>query len=451
MDLLQTVLVTAFTLGVLIAFHEYGHFWVARRCGIKVIRYSIGFGKPLLRWKDKFDTEYVISALPLGGYVKMLDEREGDVADSEKHLSFNAQPVWQRLAVVAAGPIANLLLAIIVYWLVFVGGVSGISPLIGEIEKDSVADRAGLMPGQEFVSVDGVETPTRQALQERLLAYIGETASIPVSVAYPGSDIQTPAQLNVQNWLSEDEVPDLMGSLGVRFYQPPIPVNIAEVLKDSAAAEAGMQAGDIILEADDVLMNDWMQWVDYVQLHAGEAIKIRYLRDDREAFTTITPRQIVARDGETRGQVGMRVEPPLLPDSMIRELSYSPVMAVVVAAKKTWMMSKFTLESIKKMLIGLISPKNLSGPITIAKVASASAKAGLEAYLSFLALLSVSLAVLNLLPIPVLDGGHIVYCLSEWVTGKPVSDKIQLFAQQIGLFIILGVMILALYNDILRL
>jgi len=451
MELLQTILITLGTLAVLVTIHEYGHFWVARRCGIKVLRFSIGFGNALYRWHDKQGTEFVIASIPLGGYVKMLDEREGDVSEDEKPFAFNRQPVQSRLAVAAAGPLANFALAILVYWVLFAGGVTGVVPIIGSIEKGSIADMADLESGQEIIAIDGEETPTWEALHLRLLQRIGESGAIDFSVKYPDSDVVYQSSAVLDDWLAGSEATDLMEGIGIQLYRPQLLPVVDRVVESSPAEQAGLQSGDLIVSADTELMKDWSAWVDYVKARPNEQMEIVYQRDGLQQSTFLTPAIKYDDDNKAYGQVGVGVQIPEWPEEMKRSFSYGFFGSASEAVKRTWSMSIFTLESIKKMIMGLISPKNLSGPITIAKVASASAEAGFESYLGFLALLSVSLGVLNLLPIPVLDGGHILYGLAELITGKAVSEKVQIVGYQLGLFIIVGVMILALYNDIARL
>ena len=453
MELLQTILITLLTLGILVTIHEFGHFWVARRCGVKVLRFSVGFGRPLYTWYDKTGTEFVIAGIPLGGYVKMLDEREAKVADEDLHRAFNRKPVGQRLAVIAAGPIANFLLAILVYWVVFLSGVSGVAPVIKSVEPDSIAQLASLEDGQEIVAVDGEPTPTREALHLRLLQRIGESGTISFSAKYPDSDLVYQSEATLDRWLTDDENMDLFAGIGIKLWRPDQQVSIRKVLPDTPAAGAGLRDGDVIVETDGQKVVDFVEWMDYVSARPGQAIELVYQRDDDMGSVVLTPASQTDEKGETTGKIGVQISAryEAWPESMQREFSYGVFGAMSQAVKRTWEMCAFTLESIKKMLMGLISTKNLSGPITIAKVASASANSGLESYLTFLALLSVSLGVLNLLPIPVLDGGHILYGLVELVTGREVSLKVQIIGYQLGLFIIVGIMGLALYNDIARL
>ncbi len=451
MDLLYTIFVMLGTLGILVAIHEYGHFWVARRCGVKVLRFSIGFGRALTRWRDRHGTEYVIAAIPLGGYVKMLDEREGEVAPQEQHLAFNRKPVLARIAVVAAGPLANFLLAIAVYWSLFMAGESGYAPVVGQVESASIADIAGLEPGQEIVAVDGHETPTRQALSFRLLDRLGDSGPLSFTVKYPGSDMLYDSQAMLDNWLAGADEPDLYRALGLRLYVPEVPPKVSEIVDDGPAALAGLKPGDLIVSADGNPMPGWENWVDYVRQRPGESIRVSYERDGMRQSTALVPERITDDSGEAFGRVGMAVAVPEMPESMLRTFERGPLESLAAGINRTGEMIGFTLTSIKKMLQGLISPKNLSGPITIAKVASTSAQSGLESYVGFLALLSVSLGVLNLLPIPVLDGGHLLYYTVELIAGRPVPERVQMVGYQVGLFLVLSLMVFALYNDFSRL
>lgn len=451
MELIQTLLITVLTLGVLITVHEFGHFWVARKCGVKVLKFSIGFGPSLVEWRDRHDTVYALAAIPLGGFVRMVDEREGEVPAELLPQAFNRKPVGQRIAIVAAGPIANLLLAVLAYWLVFVSGVTGVSPVIAKIDPGSIAEIAGLSPGQEIVAIDGEATPTRQAVALRLLSRLGDSGSIEFSARYPNSPEIYDSRAELQQWLVGEVEPDLVGGLGLHFYEPPIEAIVEQVVENSPAAKAGLRANDKLLEADGQAITDWMSWVEYVRSRPEQRISLLVLRDAQTLPVTLIPERKTGEDGKPFGQVGVQVKMPEWPEAMLREFHYSPLEAVLASVERTASMSLFTLESIKKMLEGLISPKNLSGPITIAKVATASARSGLEAYLEFLALLSISLGVLNLLPVPVLDGGHLLFYTVEWLRGKPLPEKLQEFGLQVGVIIIAAVMMLAIYNDFTRL
>ncbi len=451
MEIVQTIVVTIFTLGILVTFHEYGHFWVARRNGVKVLRFSIGFGSPLYRWYDKQGTEFVIAALPLGGYVKMLDEREGEVAAAELEQAFTQKSVYARIAIVLAGPMANLIFAAFALWLGFLAGESGVAPVIDTVAPDSLAAQAGLSPGQEIVAIDGHETPTRRALSLRLLERLGESGTISISAKFPDSDLIYDADAELNDWLHGQEQPDLFAGLGVTLFRPKAELTVAEIVPNSAAEQAGLKRGDKIVRSNGQLMESWDQWVDYVQQHPEQGIDLKIMRDGESLNVSLTPRRVVGEDGREIGRVGVAPKVGEWPEYMLRDYNYSIFGAAEAAVARTWQLSKFTLLSIKKMLLGQISAKNLSGPITIAKVAGDSAQSGWQSYLGFLALLSVSLGVLNLLPIPVLDGGHLLFYLIEWVKGSPLSDRIQIAGQQVGMLMIVGVMLLAFFNDFSRL
>lgn len=451
MEGLQTILWFLVALGVLVTIHEFGHFYVARRCGVKVLRFSVGFGKPLWSVYDRQGTEYTVSAIPLGGYVKMLDEREGDVPEHMLPYAFTRKSVWQRIAIVAAGPVANFILAVLLFWVMLLPGVTDIVPIVGKVEPNSVAAEAGLEAGQEIKAVDGEPTPTWQALNRQLLQRLGESGTIGFTLSYPDSSLTYETEASLTDWLKGVDEPNPIKGLGLTLYQPPFEVVIAKVMPDSPAEAAGLQVNDKVLSADGEAMEEWNTWVKYVRARPGQAMVLEVERNGRILELDITPKRILTEDGKPQGRVGVSPVVPEWPPEMLRQYEYSPITAFSKAVEKTWETSHFVLVSVKKLLLGQISTKNLSGPITIAKVAGASAKAGWDYYIGFLALLSVSLGVFNLLPIPVLDGGHLLYYMVEAVKGSPVSERVQMLGYQVGLFVVVGVMMLAVYNDIMRL
>lgn len=450
MSALYMIVGTLVALGVLVTFHEFGHFWVARRCGVKVLRFSVGFGMPLLRWHDRRGTEFVIAAIPLGGYVKMLDEREGEVPADQLDQSFNRKTVRQRIAIVAAGPIANFLLAIVFFWVLAMMGSQQMRPVIGAVEQGSMAAKAGLVAGQEIVSIDGEPTAGWGAVNLQLVRRLGESGTVNVVVRGQDSTAETPRELVLDHWLKGADEPDPIKSLGIRPWRPALPPVLAELDPKGPAQAAGLKTGDRLLALDGQPVNEWQQVVDWVRIRPDTKIVLKVERDGAQIDVPVT----LAVRGEAKaagGYLGAGVKSPEWPPSMLREVSYGPLAAIGEGAKRTWTMSVLTLESLKKMLFGELSVKNLSGPITIAKVAGASAQSGVADFLNFLAYLSISLGVLNLLPIPVLDGGHLLFYLVEWVRGRPLSDRVQGWGIQIGISLVVGVMLLALVNDLGRL
>lgn len=450
MELIQTIVSFLVALLILVSIHEFGHFYVARRCGVKVHRFSIGFGKVLCSWRDKQGTEYALAALPLGGYVKMLDEREGNVAPEERHLAFNNKTVWQRIAIVAAGPLANFLLAILLFWVLLLQGQRDLIPIIDSVAPGSIAAQAGLEKGQEIVSVDGEPTPTWQALNKALLNRLGESGKISFKVAYPDSHFNYESEAQLVEWLRESADPDPIAGLGISLFLPKIPAIVGEVVAASPAEKAGIKTDDKILHVDNLAVDDWQSWVEYVRKHPGSPLRVVLERDAQSMEVTLIPDAVEEKGGRI-GRVGVGVKAYTLPEEMIRSYEYSIAGAFVAGVSKTWETSGFVLLSVKKLILGEISTKNLSGPITIAKVAGSSAEGGLRSFIGFVALLSVFLAVFNLLPIPVLDGGHLFYYLIEVIKRKPVSDRVQMLGYQVGLFLVVSLSVLALYNDIMRL
>ncbi|GAA0393252.1 sigma E protease regulator RseP [Pseudomonas extremaustralis] len=450
MSALYMIVGTLVALGVLVTFHEFGHFWVARRCGVKVLRFSVGFGMPLLRWHDRRGTEFVIAAIPLGGYVKMLDEREGEVPADQLDQSFNRKTVRQRIAIVAAGPIANFLLAMVFFWVLAMLGSEQIRPVIGAVEAGSMAAKAGLVAGQEIVSIDGEPTTGWGAVNLQLVRRLGESGSVNVVVREQDSTAESPRELALDHWLKGADEPDPIKSLGIRPWRPALPPVLAELDPKGPAQAAGLKTGDRLLALDGQALGDWQQVVDLVRVRPDTKVLLKIERDGAQIDVPVT----LSVRGEAKaagGYLGAGVKSPEWPPSMVREVSFGPLAAIGEGARRTWTMSVLTLESLKKMLFGELSVKNLSGPITIAKVAGASAQSGVADFLNFLAYLSISLGVLNLLPIPVLDGGHLLFYLVEWVRGRPLSDRVQGWGIQIGISLVVGVMLLALVNDLGRL
>ena len=452
MQVLFSIVMALVTLGILVTIHEYGHYWVARRCGVRVLRFAVGFGRPLAMRVDRHGTEFALCAIPLGGYVKMLDERdEGqDVTVENRHESFNAQPVRNKLAIVSAGPAANFLLAILVLFGLFLRGETGIAPVVEAVEPGSVAHDVGLMQGQEIVAVDGASTPTIANVRFALLKRLGDTGTIDISVGSALSNLQQTYALPIDRWLGGAEAPDPTKALGLTLGIPPLQPSIGSLVEDGPATRAGFKVGDTIIEADGQAISTWSQWVDLVRAAPGQSLVVRVERDGQSLDLTVVPRS-TGTSGAEVGSVGMGVVIPDIPEDRIRRQGRNPVEALSAAIERTFSLTVFTFESMWKMIQGLISTKNLSGPIAIAQVAASTAESGFTTWLSFLALLSISLGAINLLPIPVLDGGHIVFHSLEGLFGRPVPEQIQMMSYQLGLLAVFTLMVFAIYNDVARL
>ncbi len=439
------------TLGVLITVHEFGHFWVARRLGVKVLRFSIGFGRPLWLRRSRMDgTEYAIAALPLGGYVRMLDEREGPVAAQERDRAFNRQPVSVRMAIVAAGPVFNLLFAILVYSLTYMLGVSGVKPLLDAPAPDSVAAHGGFQKGDLITAVDTAPTATLHAVTLALLERSLDQDMITVRVQdESGQTRERMLDLRDQPKLSPDG--DLLGQLGLAPW--PIPAIVGQVLDGEPAQQAGILTDDRIVAIDGQPIRDWAQLVAYVQARPGKTLHIALERAGQPLTLQVTPARAEAgKGGGVIGKIGISGQVPAgLTEQLRVVVRYGPLQAVAEGIARTWHMSLFTLRMLWQMLLGHLSLNNLSGPLTIAQFAGQSASIGLVPFLSFLALVSISLAVLNLLPVPVLDGGHLLYYAIELLKGSPLSEVTQELGQRVGIALLVMLMALALFNDLSRL
>ncbi|MEH3244522.1 sigma E protease regulator RseP [Citrobacter freundii] len=436
-------------LGVLITVHEFGHFWVARRCGVRVERFSIGFGKALWRRTDKLGTEYVIALIPLGGYVKMLDERAEPVAPELRHYAFNNKTVGQRAAIIAAGPIANFLFAIFAYWLVFIIGVPGVRPVVGEITPNSIAAQAQIQPGTELKAVDGIETPDWDAVRLQLVAKIGDEHTT-LSVAQFGSNQRQDKTLDLRQWAFEPDKEDPVSSLGIRPRGPQIEPVLSEVQVNSAASKAGLQAGDRIVKVNGQPLTQWMTFVTLVRDNPDMPLALDIERQGSSLSLTLTPdsKQV---NGKAEGFAGVVPKVIPLPDEYKTVRQYGPFSAVLEASDKTWQLMKLTVSMLGKLITGDVKLNNLSGPISIAQGAGMSAEFGIIYYLMFLALISVNLGIINLFPLPVLDGGHLLFLAIEKLKGGPVSERVQDFSYRIGSILLVLLMGLALFNDFSRL
>lgn len=445
----MTVLYFIIAISVLVVIHEYGHFWVARRCGVDVLRFSVGFGKPLWSWRDKHGTEYAIAPIPLGGYVKMLDEREGPVPEHLLDRAFTRKPVWQRIAIASAGPVANFLFAIAASWVLFMLGTKGLVPVIGAVDEHSIADRAGLRAGDEIVQIADTRTETWQEVQWTLLSYLGESADLVVAVRTEAGELRQHT-LTLDNWLSGSDQPSPLSGLGLALRNVPVPAVVGQLVEGGAAQASGLQVGDQVTHVNGEPVSDWYAWAKFIREYPDTGLTMQVVRGDDVVDVFMTPAAI-EREGKRIGYAGVGPEPVPYPDDWIRSHSYGPLSALQQGLAKTWDLIGITLESLWKMLAGDLSVKNLSGPITIAKVAGSSASGGLAYFVDFLVLFSVSLGVLNLLPVPMLDGGHILFYTIEALRGKPLSERVQIAALYVGMFLLASLMMVAFYNDISRL
>lgn len=452
MSTLHTLFYFLVAISILVSIHEFGHFWVARKAGVKVLRFSIGFGKILWSYQKTPDsTEYALSAIPLGGYVKMVDKREGSVAEQDLPFEFTQKSVLARTAIVAAGPLFNLLLAVVLYWSVFMIGETGFKPLIGSVERGTLAFEAGFVEGEEIVAVNDKITPTWLAAMEMLFSSAPDgEQGIKVTVKDSRS-VKKEHLLKIPTEASQK--PELLyARLGLKPWSPHLKPVIDRVLPNSAASNAGLQKGDLIISADGIAMKDWEQWVSYIQKRPDVNIKLVVERAGALLSLSIKPQAVMTKQKKRVGKIGAG---PYVPEDLIKslEVTYSLPMtdALVAALKTTWYYSTTSLSMMGKMLIGNASVDNLSGPISIAQYAGQSAEMGLVHFLKFLAIVSVSLGVLNLLPVPVLDGGHLMFYAVEAIKGSPVSEKAQIVFQNIGIALLTSLMILAVFLDIGRL
>jgi regulator of sigma E protease len=449
--MISTVAAFVLALGILIVVHEFGHYLVARWCGVKVLRFSVGFGKALIvRRIGPDNTEWALAAFPLGGYVKMLDEREAPVEQHELHRAFNRQPVGKRFAIVLAGPVANFLLAIVLYWGLFSQGMEELRPLLGKPAEQTVAERAGFVDGELITAVAGQKIDTWQELRWKLLQHALDNAPVKIEVINARNELNE-RSLDLSGISTEHLEGDLLQQIGLRLFRPDMPPVIGKISADSVAERAGLAVGDEVVAIDGKAIDHWMDVVSAIRAAANREIEIEYRRGDQATSVRLTPAEAV-ENGRRLGRIGIGPQETAFDRSrLMTTVRYSPVEALSKAIQTTWETSVFSLSILGRMVTGDVSWKNLSGPVTIADYAGQSARLGLSYYLKFLALISISLGVLNLLPIPILDGGHLMYYIVEIIKGGPVSEKVMEIGQQVGLALLVMLMAFAFYNDINRL
>lgn len=440
-------------IGVLVTIHEFGHFWVARKMGVRVLRFSVGFGSPIWsRTSPKDGTEYVVAAIPLGGYVKMLDEREGNVDEAELDQAFNRKSVGKRFAIVAAGPIFNFIFAVVAYYLIFVTGVAGVKPMLGEVQQGTPAYSAGLKRGDTILAVNDVEVASWERLRFALLDQTIAGESIQLRVLTENQETyERVLDVDGINALKDEQI-DPATELGLTAWRPDIAPTIAEVIEGGAAEEAGVQQGDQVVAIGQTGIKNARQWVDLIRANPQQALNLQVRRGESIVELTITPRSRT-EDGETFGYIGVRNRidiPEEIQQQMTVTERFGLLGSIPESMQKTWDMTWLTLRVIGKLIVGEASVKNLSGPISIAQYAGVTASIGLEAFLGFLAIISISLGVLNLMPVPMLDGGHLFYYIIEMIKGSPVSESVEIIGQKIGLTLLIMLMSLAVYNDLMR-
>ena len=435
-------------LGIFVAVHEWGHYYVARLCGVYVKRFSIGFGKPIWSKVDKHGTEFALAAIPLGGYVRMLDERVDEVPPELASQAFNNKSVGKRMAIIAAGPGVNFIFAAIALYVMFLIGISTIKPVIGEVSPDSIAAKAGLAGNMEIIAVGSRETPDWEAVNLELMSYIGQQ-SMPVTVVSQ-SDSARQRVLDIAGWNFDPDSESPLRSLGISPFRPGATLTVAYVAEQTAASQAGLQQNDEIVALDGQPVTAWEDLVAQIKNRPGEQVEIRVNRAGQTYDLSAT----IGRRDTPEGQDGYLGVSPFAepwPEGYVFTHQYGLLEAVGKAVDKTWRLMTLSVEMIGKLITGDVSVKNLSGPIAIAQGAGNSAGYGLVYFLSFLALISVNLGIVNLLPLPMLDGGHLMYFTIEWITGRPVPEEVQEWGFRIGAMLLFTIMSIAIFNDITRL
>lgn len=447
LDFIYAILGFVIAVGLLTAIHEFGHFWVARKLGIKVLRFSIGMGHKLYSWRDKSGTEYSLCALPIGGYVKMLDQTEGHVEAHEISKAFNRKPLWVRASVVLAGPIFNLIFAVCAYWFIFVWGSVSIAPVLGDIPKDTVAYSAGLRGGEEIVAIDGKSTNTWDDVVLRIAKHMGSFDRLVITAKDQG-EAPKDFSISLQN-TSLDSKNNILNELGIGPIDPLKPI-IGEIVPESPAAKSALQPGDIITAVDGDKINNITQVLNVIRANSNQKVLLEVKRGTNTQEITITPIRKDDMPGNI-GYIGVTFAPQVFPEHLIRIARYAPLPALGMAIEKTANYATLTLQFLGKMVQGKISMQHLSGPISIAQYAGQTVRTGVDNFINFLALISISLGVINLLPIPVLDGGHLLFCIIEAVRGKELSARTNMLCQVFGITVIGMMMVVAIYNDVLRL
>ncbi len=454
MTILIAIVAFIVAIAILVGIHEFGHFWVARKLGIKIIRFAIGFGKPLWTYKskDKDGTEFVLAAIPMGGYVKMLDEREGDVDPAEKHRAFNTQPVLKRFLVVLAGPMFNFIFAIAAFAVIQMMGVDSIRPYLGDVTPSSPAAHSGFEDKDKIVAINDIDI---QSMQQVRLTLLNEYLINPDLIIHvetkSGSKVSRRLDLSETRLLSDEK--DYFAKTGMSFWRPPHTVSVVKVMPDTAAQEAGVLADDKLIRVDGKEVLSAKFFSDYINSHAGRSVQLGVERSGNKTTLDITPR-LTEVEGVKRGLIGIALKANYS-EADVKDLFFTRQASFIESLKfgftETYDLSIMTLKVMGRLITGEASLKNISGPITIANYAGKSASVGFSAFLTLMAIVSLSLGVLNLLPIPMLDGGHLLYYIVELVKVSPVSEKVEAIGMRVGMSLVGVLMVVAIYNDIGRL
>lgn len=438
-----------FAIFILVLVHEFGHFWVARRSGIKILKFSIGFGKALYTWLGKDGTEYILAAIPLGGYVKMLDTRETKVSVHERQFAFDYKPIWQRLLVVLTGPVVNLLFAFLVFWLLFVVGITVPKPIIGKITPHSIASQAGLLRGAEIIAVDGKNVTDWQQVVLTIFSRIGDRGNLIVKTT-TGLAPNNTYFLNIDTWKLDSFQPDPLLALGIIPYHPLAPAIIGKIMPKSPAAVFGLQVNDRVISIDRQRISDWEEFIEQIKKYPAQQINLLIKRDGQLLSRTVTTDWKFGEGWGKIGYLGVGSLPTKWPEEILQHQQYSPLYALFPALSQTWSMFDFNGVALTKLITGKISFHVLGGPITIFQSASAALNAGIVVYFGFLAILSVMLAFVNLLPIPGLDGGHVLFLAIEAVLRRPISVRTQVLVFRLGMILLVLIMVQATINDLMR-
>lgn len=448
--MLLTLMYFILTLLLLVTVHEYGHFQVARWCGVKVLRFSFGFGKILARWQDKKGTEYAWSLFPLGGYVKMLDETEGEVSPEEKQFVFNNQSLTVRIAIVLAGPFFNFLFAFVALWLVSVIGMYSLAPIIDSVTPNSIASKAGLQPKEEIILLNHTKINSWQDFQYAMMPLIGSQDNLHLTVKSLSTEQKKQVLIPLNTWQLDSKKPDLLNSLGIKPFIPTIPPIIGEILPESPAQKSGLMVGDTLLRVNNSVFDDWLYFVDYVRARPNTQLKLEIQRNNQKHNLIVTTGS-QQENGVLEGFMGIKSVKPNWPAHSLRLERQGPIASLGIAFKQTITLTTTTFTLMGRLITGHLSLNSISGPVGIAQGAGDSGRGGLVSYLFFLALVSISLGALNLLPIPMLDGGHLLYYILEFLKGKPLSEGFKTAGLYLGLVLLVGIMCVALSNDISRL